>query len=61
MVGGRVTIVIKWILYKIILVISQRKIHFRQFNGTHAIFLQVILIVNMLFLIKSKRWRLFDA
>ena len=48
-------------LYKIILVISQRQAHFRQFNGTHSIFLQVILMVTMLSLIKSKNLRLFDC
>ena len=55
MIGRRVTSVVKWILCKIIfkLVISQREAHFRKFNGTHAIFLKVILIVNMLSLIKS--------
>ena len=53
MIGQRVTSVVKLILYKNILVISQRHSHFRQFNGTHAIFLQVILMVNMLSLFKS--------
>ena len=61
MIGRRVTSVVKWSLYKIILVISQRQAHFRQFNGMHAIFLQVILMLNMLSLIKSKRSRLFDC
>ena len=46
MIGRRVTCVVKWILCKIILVISQRQTHFSQFNGTHAIFLLVILMVN---------------
>ena len=36
MIGRRVTNVVKWILSKVILVISQRQAHFRQFNGTHA-------------------------
>ena len=61
MIGRRVTSVVKWILCKIILVISQRHAHFRQFNGTHAIFLEVILMVNMLSLIKSKRSHLFGC
>ena len=39
MMGWRVTCVVKWILCKIILVISQRQAHFRQYNGMHAIFL----------------------
>ena len=39
MIGQRVTGVVRWILCKIILVISQRQAHFHQFNGTHAIFL----------------------
>ena len=59
MIGRRVTSLVKWILCKIILVISQRQAHFRQFSGVHAIFLYVILMVNMLSLIKSKRLRLF--
>ena len=61
MIGRRVTSVVKWILCKIILVISQRQAHFRKFNGMHVIFLQVILMVNMLSLTKSKRSRLFDC
>ena len=56
MSGRRVTSVVIWILYKIILVISQRQAHFCQFNGMHAIFM-----VNMLSLIKSKRSRLFNC
>ena len=59
MIGRRVTSTLKWILCKIILVIPQKQAHFRQFNRTHAIFLSVILMVNMLFLIKSKRSCLF--
>ena len=51
MIGRRVTSVVNWILCKIISVISQRQAHFRQFNGTHVIFLLVILMVNMLSLI----------
>ena len=47
MISLRVTSVVKWILYKIILVVSQRRAHFREFYGTHAIFLQVILMVNV--------------
>ena len=39
MIGRSVLSVLKWILSKIILVILQRQAHFRQFNGTHAIFL----------------------
>ena len=39
MIGRRVLSVVKWILSKIILVISQRQTHFRHFNGAHAIFL----------------------
>ena len=58
MMGPRVTSVVKWVLHKIILVISQRQ---AKFNGTHAIFLQVILMVNMLTRIKSKRSHLFDC
>ena len=61
MISQRVTSAVKWILYKNILVISQRQAHFRQFNGTHVIFLEVILMVNMLLLIKSNRSRLFDC
>ena len=52
---------VTWILHKIILVISQRQANFCQFNGTHAIYLLVILMVNMLYLIKSKSLRLFDC
>ena len=61
MIGQIVTSVVEWILYKIILVISQRQAHLRQFTGTHAIFLQVILMVNMLSLIYSKRSCLYDC
>ena len=61
MICRRVTSVVKWILFNIMLVISQRQAHFCQFNGTHAIFLQVIILVNMLFLIKSNRSRMFDC
>ena len=61
MIGRRVISVVKWNLYNIILVISQRQAHIRQFNGTHAIFLQIILMVDMLSLIKSKKSRLFDC
>ena len=39
MIGRRVTSVVKRILCKIILVISQRQAHFCQNNGMHAIFL----------------------
>ena len=39
MIGQGDTSVVNWILCKIILVISQRRANFRQFNGTHAIFL----------------------
>ena len=38
MIGRRVTSVVKLIMCKIIIVISQRQAHFRQFDGTHAIF-----------------------
>ena len=48
MTGRRVTSVVKWILCKIILVISQRQAHFRQFNRTHAILLYLFSMVNML-------------
>ena len=41
MIGRRVTNVVKWILCKVILVISQRQAHFRQFNGTHATFCEL--------------------
>ena len=61
MIGRRVTSIVKWISCKVFLVIPQRQAHFSQFNGTHAIFLSVILMVNMLSLIKSKdRACLFD-
>ena len=39
MSGRRVTSVVKWILCKIILVISQSEAYFRQFHGTYAIFM----------------------
>ena len=61
MISRTVTSIVKWISCKIILEISQKQTHFHQFNGTHAIFLKVILMVNMLSLIKSKRSRLFDC
>ena len=54
-----VTSIVKWISCKIILVISQRQTPFRQFNRAHAIFLLVILMVNMLSGIKSKISHLF--
>ena len=54
MIGRTVTSIVKWISCKIILVISQRQAHFRQFNRIHAIFLLVILMVNMLSRVKSK-------
>ena len=41
MIGRRVTSFVKWILCKIILVISQRQAHFRQFNGTLATLTQM--------------------
>ena len=59
MIGRIVTSIVKSISCKTILVIPQRQAPFRQFYGTHAIFLSVILMVNMLSLIKSKRSRLF--
>ena len=59
MIDRTITSIVKWILCKIILVISQRQAPFRQFNRTHDIFLLVILMVNMLSHIKSKRSRLF--
>ena len=61
MIDRIVTSVVKWILCKIILVIPQRQAHFRHFYGMHAIFLKVILMVNMLSLIKSYKSRLFDC
>ena len=59
MIGRTVTSIVKWISCKIITVISQRQTPFRQFNRTHVFFLLVILMVNMLSRIKSKRSRLF--
>ena len=59
MISRIVTSIVKWISGKIILEIPQRQAPFRQFNGIYAIFLSVILMVNMLSLIKSKRLRLF--
>ena len=59
MIGITVTSIVKWILCKIILVISKRQAPFRQFNRTHAIFLLVILMENMLSCINSKRPPLF--
>ena len=53
MIARRVTSVAKWTLCRIISVISQNQANFRQFNGTHATFLLVIFMVNMLSLIKS--------
>ena len=38
MIDGKVTSVVKLILCKINLVISQRQAHFRQFNGMQAYF-----------------------
>ena len=61
MISQRVTSGVKWTLCAFILVISERQAHFRQFNGTHAIFSVSFLMVNMLSLIKSKRSRLFDC
>ena len=55
MIAKTVTSIVKWILCKLILVISQRQAHFCQFNRAHAIFLLVILMVNMFSRIKSKR------
>ena len=54
MISTTVTSIVKWISCKIIIVISQRQAPFRQFIITHAIFLLVILMVNMLSRIKSK-------
>ena len=59
MIGRTVTSIVKWISCKNILVISQRQAPFRQCNNTHAIFLVVILMVNMLSRIKSKISTLF--
>ena len=59
MIGRTVTSIVKWISCKIILVISQRQAPFCQFNRTHAIFLLVILMVNMLSDIKRKLSSLF--
>ena len=53
-----VTSIVKRTSCKIILIISQRQAPFRQFNRPHAIFLLVILMVNMLSRIKSKISRL---
>ena len=38
MIGRTVTSIVKWIPRKIILVISQRQAHYRQFNRAHAFF-----------------------
>ena len=59
MIGRTITNIVKWISCKIILVIPQRQAPFCQFNRSHAIFLSVILMVNMLTYSKSKRSRLF--
>ena len=59
MIGRTVTSIVKLISCKIILVISQRQAPFCQFNRTPAIFLLVILMVNMLSRIKSIRSCLF--
>ena len=59
MTGITVTSTVKWVSCTSILIISQRQAPFRQFNGTHAIFLSVILMVNMLSRIKSKLSRMF--
>ena len=59
MISRTVKSIVKWISCKIILVISQRQAPFCQFNRTSAIFLLIILMVNMLSRIKSKRSRLF--
>ena len=48
MIARTVTSIVKWISRKIILVISQRQAPFCLFNRAHAIFLLVILMVNML-------------
>ena len=61
MIGRTITSIVKWISCKIILVIPQKQAPFRQFNGTHTIFLSVILLVNMSDGIKPKRSRLFDS
>ena len=53
MIGRTVISIVKWISCKIILVKSQKRAAFSQFNRTHAIFLLVILMVNMLSRIKS--------
>ena len=58
MIDRTVTSIVKWFLSKIIFVISQKQAPFRRFNRTHSIFLLVILMVNMLSRIKSKRSRL---
>ena len=59
MIGRTGTSIVKWMSCKIILVISQRQAPFRQFDRTHAIFLLVILKVNISSRIKSKRSPLF--
>ena len=47
--------VLKLISCKIILVILRKQVSFRHFYRTHAILLSVILMVNMLYLMKSKK------
>ena len=59
MIGRTIASIVIWISCKIILVKPQRQAPFRQFNRKHAIFLLVILMVNMLSRKKSKRSLLF--
>ena len=53
MIGRSVTSFVKWISCEIIIVIPKRQAPFHQFNRTHAIFLLVILMVNMSSRIKT--------
>ena len=46
--------IVKWVLCTNISVIPQIQAPFHQINGTHAIFLSVILMLNMLSRITSK-------
>ena len=59
MIGRTVTSIVKCILCKIILLLSQRVAPFRQFNRRDGIFLSVILMVSMMSPNKSKLSCLF--
>ena len=61
MIGRTVTCIVKWIWCEIIIGISQRQAPFRHFNRTHVIFPLVILMVNMVSRMKSKKYRMFCA